>query len=320
MIFRRKKYHFNPATLTFEVIKPDRKKRLREVAFYLIGSLVFTIVSGFLLNHVLGSPKSRILEGRVASLNIEVQSLLDRGNQFSALLHNVHFPKDRNFRTILEMDTLPVILQEAGTGGSAAYNALALNDDASTRLNNVISKLNVQLQIQTGSSEQLYSKARQYAVEMSHMPAIQPISNRDLVMISSNFGVRDDPFLDQKEVHSGLDFVAATGKNVYATGDGTVTLTAFSRTGYGNEIVLDHGFGFGSRYAHLSQILVRDGQKVKRGQLIGKVGASGRATGPHLHYEVLYEKRPVNPAFYFDNSLTTPEYQQILNMASNQQN
>ena len=101
-------------------------------------------------------------------------------------------------------------------------------------------------------------------------------------------------------MHSGLDFVAPAGKNVYATGDGIVTFVQYSRTGYGNEIVIDHRFGFGSRYAHLNQMKVKEGEKVKRGQLIGTVGETGRATGPHLHYEVLYENRPVNPSFYFD--------------------
>jgi len=128
--------------------------------------------------------------------------------------------------------------------------------------------------------------------------------------------VRSDPFLDQKGVHCGLDFVAPIGTNVYATGDGTVTFQQISRTGYGNEIVIDHAFGFGSRYDHLDQILVSLGQKIKRGQLIGKVGRSGRSTGPHLHYEVLYEGKPVNPAFYFDSSLTSDEYLEILKLAS----
>jgi murein DD-endopeptidase MepM/ murein hydrolase activator NlpD len=139
-------------------------------------------------------------------------------------------------------------------------------------------------------------------------------------MISSNFGVRSDPFLDQQEVHNGLDFVAAVGKNVHATGDGTVTFVQNSRTGYGNEIVIDHAFGFRSRYAHLNEILVTEGQKVRRGQIIGKVGQSGRTTGPHLHYEVLYENKPVNPEFYFDNSLTLEEYEQIVKLASNKTN
>jgi murein DD-endopeptidase MepM/ murein hydrolase activator NlpD len=116
-------------------------------------------------------------------------------------------------------------------------------------------------------------------------------------------------------VHNGLDFVTPAGKNVYATGDGIVTFVQYSRKGYGNEIVIDHKFGFGSRYAHLNSIQVKEGDKVERGQIIGTVGETGRSTGPHLHYEVLYEQRPVNPSFYFDINLTREEYAQIIKRA-----
>jgi murein DD-endopeptidase MepM/ murein hydrolase activator NlpD len=282
--------------------------------------MLVTILSGYLLSNVFGSAESKILERRVSSLNLEMRLLIKKGSLFSSRLRNNHFPKDNNYRMILQIDTLPYSLRDAGTGGSAMDAALSLNNNVSYQLDNLITKLHTQLQIQTGSYETVFEKAREHALQLTHMPAIQPINQNDLVMISSNFGIRSDPFLDQQEVHSGLDFVAAVGKNVYATGDGTVTFVQISRTGYGNEIVIDHAFGFGSRYAHLDQVLVTEGQKIKRGQVIGKVGQSGRATGPHLHYEVLYENKPVNPAFYYDNSLTVEEYQQILKLASNKSN
>jgi murein DD-endopeptidase MepM/ murein hydrolase activator NlpD len=317
LIFRKKKYHYNPVSLVFEEIKPDRRKKFMEFAFYVFVSVLVTIVSGYLLSNVFGSAESKILEKKVMSLNMEMHQLFEKGRLFSSRLHKDHFPKDNNYRMILQIDTLPYSLRDAGTGGSAMDAALSLNNDVSYQLDNLITKLHIQLQIQTGSYETLFEKAREHAIELTHMPAIQPIDQNDLIMISSNFGIRSDPFLDQQEVHSGLDFVASVGKNVYATGDGIVTFVQFSRTGYGNEIVIDHAFGFGSRYAHLDKVLVTEGQKIKRGQVIGKVGQSGRATGPHLHYEVLYENKPVNPAFYFDNSLTIEEYQQILKLASN---
>jgi murein DD-endopeptidase MepM/ murein hydrolase activator NlpD len=320
LIFRKKKYHFDPATLIFEEIKPDRKKKFLEFTFYVCMSMLVTILSGYLLSTVFGSAESKILERRVSSLNLEMRLLIEKGSLFSSRLRKNHFPKDNNYRMILQIDTLPYSLRDAGTGGSAMDAALSLNNNTSYQLDNLITKLHTQLQIQTGSYETVFEKAREHALQLTHMPAIQPINQNDLVMISSNFGIRSDPFLDQQEVHSGLDFVAAVGKNVYATGDGTVTFVQISRTGYGNEIVIDHAFGFGSRYAHLDQVLVTEGQKIKRGQIIGKVGQSGRATGPHLHYEVLYENKPVNPAFYYDNSLTVEEYQQILKMASNKSN
>lgn len=317
MIFRKKKYHFDPVTLTFEEIRSDKKTRAGEFIIYIIVSMIVTLLVGFILNQVFGSAESKMLKNELFSLNQKMQHLLDKGHHFSSILHKDHFPRDNSYRAILQIDTLSENVRQAGIGGSVRHNPFSFRNDMSDTLGSLIAMLNSQLQIQTGSYETVYEKALEHQRALSHMPAIQPISQKDLIMISSNFGLRSDPFLEHQEVHRGLDFVAITGKDVYVTGDGTVTLVQESRIGYGNEIFIDHGFGFGSRYAHLSQILVKEGQKVKRGQLIGKVGESGRATGPHLHYEVLYKNKPVNPSFYFDNSLTVEEYQRILKLASN---
>jgi murein DD-endopeptidase MepM/ murein hydrolase activator NlpD len=321
LIFRRKKYQFNPVTLTFEEIRNERSKRALNFAIYVTGSLIIILTVGYFLNLVFGSAEVRYLENKRQALNHQMQRLFEKGKHFSAILHKDHFPKDNTYRQILQIDTLSSSIREAGMGGSVVRNSFVpVENDLNDQVQNLISSLNAQLKIQSGSYEEVYKKALEHKSSLSHMPAIQPISQKDLVMISSNFGLRADPFLEQQEVHRGLDFVAAEGKNVYATGDGTVTLVKESRIGYGNEIFIDHGYGFGSRYAHLSRILINEGQKVKRGQLIGKVGKSGRATGPHLHYEVLYENKPVNPSFYFDNSLTLEEYQRILKLASKQNN
>jgi murein DD-endopeptidase MepM/ murein hydrolase activator NlpD len=316
LIFRKKKYHFDPVTLTFVEIKSDRKTRVGEFLLYIVVSMMITLIVGFVLNQVFGSVESKILQNKLFSLDQQIRGLLNKGHQFSSILTNDHFSRDNSYRAILQIDTLSENIREAGTGGYVPQYQNTLRNDISDSLINLITKLNSQLQIQTGSYETVYKKALEHQSSLSHMPAIQPISQKDLIMISSNFGLRTDPFLEQQEVHRGLDFVAEEGKDVYATGDGTVTLVQESRIGYGNEIFIDHGYGFGSRYAHLSQILVKEGQNVKRGQLIGKVGESGRATGPHLHYEVLYENKPVNPSFYFDNSLSVEEYQRILKLAS----
>jgi len=317
LIFRKKKYHFDPVTLTFEEITPDRKTRVGEFIMYIVVCVLVTLLIGYALNRAFGSAESIILKNKLFSLNQQIQQLFDKGHHFSAILHKDHIPKDNTYRAILQIDTLSDNIREAGTGGYVQHQPLSLENDMSDKLGSLINQLNSQLQIQTGSYETVYQKALEHQTSLSHRPAIQPISQKDLIMISSNFGLRSDPFLASQEVHRGLDFVAATGKDVYATGDGTVTLVQESRIGYGNEVFIDHGFGYGSRYAHLSEFLVKEGQKVKRGQLIGKVGESGRATGPHLHYEVLYKNKPVNPSFYFDNSLTVEEYQRILKLASN---
>ncbi len=320
MIFRKKKYHFNPVSLRYEEIITDRKRRLRNFFSYLVVILAVTLISGYLLNHVFGSRETRLLESQVKVLNRQMLVLLNKGRNYSASLRNDIFKKDNHYRTILQIDTLDYSFRLAGSGGSAAADGLSLQSNITNQLDNLIRKLNQQLQIQTGSFEAIYRKAQDYAGYNSHLPAIQPVSQNDLIMISSNFGIRSDPFLFMAQVHCGLDFVTPVGCDVYATGDGIVTFINYSRTGYGNEVVIDHEYGFGSRYAHLHDIKVKAGEVVKRGQVIGSVGQTGRATGPHLHYEVLYQHKPVNPAIYFDSGLTREEYAQIINKASNEIN
>ncbi|MBN1790757.1 MAG: M23 family metallopeptidase [Bacteroidales bacterium] len=316
MIFRKKKYRFNPNTLLFEEIRIDKKRRFRRISLYLLGILFFILISGFLLNHFLGSPEARILEKQVAVLNKQMQVLYSKGKHFSTALRNDVFPKDNHYRTILQMDTVPYTYRLAGSGGSAAADGISLNSNLTYQLNNLINKLDQQLQLQSGSFDILYKKALEHSTQLVNLPAIQPVSQNDLIMISSRFGVRSDPFFFFEQVHNGIDFVTTVGKNVYATGNGTVTFVQYSRTGYGNEIVIDHMFGFGSRYGHLDTILVKHGEMVKRGQVIGTVGQTGRATGPHLHYEVMYENKAVNPSFYYDSSLTREEYAQIIQKAN----
>jgi murein DD-endopeptidase MepM/ murein hydrolase activator NlpD len=320
LIFRKKKYHYNPVTLTFDEIKSGGKQHIKEIFFYTFISLSLTILSGYLLNQLLGSQEARVLENKVISLNQKMQLQFDLGRNLGSSLQNNLFIKDNNYRTILQMDTLPFSYRMAGTGGSAAENKLVRYNDLSYKVDNMIDKLKLQLQIHSGSLEIVYEKALEHSAQQTHIPAIQPVSQKDLLMISSNFGVRFDPFYFVEQIHNGLDFVAPVGRNVYATGDGIVTFIQYSRKGYGNEIVIDHKFGFGSRYAHLDTIKVKEGENVNRGQIIGTVGETGRATGPHLHYEVLFEHKPLNPLFYFDSSLTNEEYAQIINKANKDTN
>jgi murein DD-endopeptidase MepM/ murein hydrolase activator NlpD len=316
LILKKKKYRYNPTTLLFEEIKVDRKCHFRNFIRYFTVVLIVIALSGYCLNHFFGSREARLLEKQVAVLNGEMQDLINKGRQFSSSLRNDFFRKDNHYRIILQIDSMPYTYRLAGSGGSAAGNRISMNKDLTYQLDNLINNLNQQLRMQSGSFEIIYKKALEHSTQMVNLPAIQPVSQNDLIMISSHFGVRSDPFYFFEQVHAGLDFVAPAGKNVYATGSGTVTFVQYSRTGYGNEIVIDHQFGFGSRYGHLDTIMVMQGETIRRGQVIGTVGQTGRATGPHLHYEVLYDHKPVNPSFYFDSALTREEYAQIINKAN----
>jgi murein DD-endopeptidase MepM/ murein hydrolase activator NlpD len=275
--------------------------------------LGLAFVSGYILNEEFGSNESRELERQIESLSREMLQMYDRGADYSNLLHVNIFTDDNYYRLILEMDTIPYPMRNAGRGGSAAYNERAKQANLTYRIGDLITTIDYQLRIQAHSFNALYDKAIEYSAEKSHMPAIQPVSREDLIMIGSEFGIRMDPFISIEKYHYGLDFVTAPGKKVYATGDGVVTFVRYSRTGYGNEIVIDHKFGFATRYGHLGSINLEEGELVKRGQFIGTVGATGRATGPHLHYEVLYRNQPVNPSYYFDTTLTSEEFAQIIN-------
>lgn len=320
MIFSRKKYRYNPVTLTFEEITVSHWHRIKTIFLYFAGFLAFAMLAGFVLSRFFDSHETRALEKQVAFLQNQMKSIWDKGSEVSSSLTKDIFVKDNQYRMILQIDTISYSYRLSGTGGSALDNGLAVKNDLSYQIDNLIENLNRQLKTQSGSFYTLYNKALEHSSQQTHVPAILPVSETDLVMVSSDFGIRNDPFHFFERNHNGLDFVAAPGKKVYATGDGTVTFTKHSRTGYGNEIVIDHKFGFASRYAHLESIMVKDGAIIKRGQVIGTVGETGRATGPHLHYEVLYKHQPVNPAYYFDTSLTNEEYAEIIQRASKENN
>ena len=289
--------------------------------FYLISSfmlLLFIGMSGFILNRCFESPESVLLRKKIVRLSAQLDQIWQKSQKYESELYSTYFPNDNLYRTILNIDTLSLSIRSGGTGGSAREGSYNFSSDIATRLERQINMLDVQLKIQRNSYVTVFNKAIEYRERLNRLPAIRPLTDKDVYYISSYFGSRNDPFSNEgEEFHTGVDFVATIGTNVYAVADGTVTLSKNSRTGYGNEIVINHDFGFSSRYAHLEKILVKEGEKVQRGQLIGKVGSSGRSTGPHLHYEVRYDNKAVNPLLYIANNLTPDEYAEIIALANN---
>ncbi|MFN9393331.1 MAG: M23 family metallopeptidase, partial [Flavobacteriales bacterium] len=183
--------------------------------------------------------------------------------------------------------------------------------------NNTKALLQPMLVAHSKSFEQVFELAKAKDEMLQSIPAIQPVSNKDLKRIASGFGMRIHPIYKIARMHSGLDFTADIGAEVYATGDGVVQSIDDKLSGYGHHVVLRHGFGFETLYAHLSRAVVKPGEKVKRGQVIGYVGNSGTSTGPHLHYEVMKNGQKVNPVFYFYNDITPEQYEDLLQRAAN---
>jgi murein DD-endopeptidase MepM/ murein hydrolase activator NlpD len=207
-----------------------------------------------------------------------------------------------------------------GTGGTNkdVYDNLKGYDVSERLISNTerIKILNKSVYGQSLSFDEVIKLAKEKEKMLASIPAIQPVANEDLKRVASGYGFRIDPHDHSKKMHWGLDFTASTGTNVYATGNGKVIAIEQKKWGYGNCIVVDHGYGYKSRYAHLSAFNVKLGDKISRGQIIGLVGSTGKSTGPHLHYEVEKNGKKVNPTHYFYADLTPEEYEKILEMSS----
>ncbi len=260
------------------------------------------------------SPKAVFLEKQSDLYTKQLNVLNQTLDSLSNILVENYYEDDNSFRAILQLDSVPLSIREAGTGGTVKTFHLQNfgNSSLVVELAQKIDKMDRQLMIQEESYTQIDNKIKNWIKEINSVPSIMPISVNDLIMVSSTFGIRTDPFLQEPMYHKGYDFVAPRGTKVYATGNGIVTLSNYSRKGYGNEVIIDHSFGFSTRYAHLNQLLVEAGDSIKRGQVIGLVGNTGRSTGPHLHYEVRYRNEAVNPFFYYSDDLSGEEYETMV--------
>ena len=216
-------------------------------------------------------------------------------------------------------EPLPEYMWNAGTGGVDKYANYRLYDETEL-IGEVASKLDKfgwKLKMQSESYDQIVKMIENKTEVLASTPAIQPISNNDLTRIASGFGPRIDPIYLTPRMHWGMDFTAEIGTPIFATGKGTVEVAEYNKGGYGNRIIIDHGFNYKTMYAHLSKFHVTTGEEVVRGQVIGEVGNTGKSVGPHLHYEVIYKGSKVNPVNFFYNDLDADEYEKILDIAEN---
>ncbi|MBN2215577.1 MAG: M23 family metallopeptidase [Bacteroidales bacterium] len=293
-------------------ITPGQK--LKKTLVFVFTPVLLLSAILFLMDLFADLPKESILS-RQSELKYQQLVLLDyKLDSLSSILAQEIFLNDNSFRAILQMDSLANSIREAGTGGSELNIQFQnLNNPVLLlKLAKKLNKIDLQLQIQEESHHEISVAADTWKKKINSVPLIFPISKNDLIFISSEFGGRLDPFCKEFTNHTGCDYVAATGTKVYATGNGIVTFLNYSRKGYGNEVIIDHSFGFSTRYAHLHKILVESGDSVNRGQVIGLVGNTGRSTGPHLHYEVRFEGQPLNPFFYYSDEISGDEYEMMV--------
>lgn len=312
------KYKFNHETLSFDKIRLGIKQLLLRLFAYFIGSLFLAGIYGFIFAFIFDSPKEKALKREIEQLSLQYELMNREMENVEKVLGHLQETDDNLYRTIFETEPVPSSYREGGIGGVNRYEELEgfsnsdLIVETATRLDRIRKKIYVQSQ----SFDELITFAREKEEMLRSIPAIQPVSNKDLKRTASGFGFRIHPIYKISKFHSGMDFTAPTGTDVYATGDGVVSTVKSARRELGNHIIIDHGFGYQSVYAHLDKFNVRVGQKVKRGDVIGFVGNTGLSTAPHLHYEVLANGRNVDPALFYFNDLTPEEYDRMIEIAN----
>ncbi len=314
----RTKYKFNHETLSFDKIKLGIKQLLLRLFAYFIGSIFLGLLYGFIFFMVFDSPTEKAQKREIAQLTLQYELMNREMENVEKVLDHLKETDDNLYRTIFESEPIPTSQREGGIGGVNRYEELDGFDNSeliietATRLDKIRKKIVVQSQ----SFDELITLASEKEEMLRSIPAIQPVSNKDLKRTASGFGMRIHPIYKIAKFHAGMDFTAPTGTEVYATGDGVVSLVKSNRRELGNHVIIDHGFGYQTIYAHLNAFNVRVGQKVKRGDVIGFVGSTGLSTAPHLHYEIKLNDRNIDPAMYYFNDLTADEYDRMIEIST----
>lgn len=319
-LFRTRKsyYLYDPNTLSYERVYPTVKDRLFTVLRHLSTGIVLGLLLFFVMLRFFRSPMESQLrkENKLLQTQYEVLSL--RLNNAFDILDDIQQRDENLYRAIFQAESIPESIRKSGFGGSNRYEHLMslTNSELIVSTTQKMDMLTKQLYVQSNSLEDLINMGKSQEERIKCIPSIQPISNRDLRRTASGYGMRIDPIYRTPKFHAGMDFSAKVGTDVYATGNGTITFAGWKQ-GYGNCMMIDHGFGYQTLYGHMSKYNARVGQKVVRGEVIGFVGNTGKSTGPHLHYEVIVRGRHDNPSKYYFMDLTPEEYDRMIQIAEN---
>ena len=275
------------------------------LALFLFYMWIYVAVLG------LDLPKTAILKRQNAAWNTRIDQMSQQLDRYDELLNLLEVRDESIYRSVYGMDIIPHAVRYAGIGSEQRYKAL--EGTALSGISRRLDQLEKRAYLQSKSFDDVATLQQTAGDRAAHIPAIPPINtDRSTYRLSSPFGYRSDPFLGLGKRHTGMDFACPPGNPIYATGDGVVVKVARDRRGYGNHIEVEHGFGYKTRYAHMSRLDVELGQKVSRGDCLGLSGRSGRCTGPHLHYEVMYRRDYVNPAMYMDLDLDPKDYLEMV--------
>jgi len=312
------RYRFNPESLSYDKIRLGFRAVLLRSLAYFVGSLLVAAVYYLVFAVFFDSPKEKALLREIEQLTLQYDLIQREMDNIETVIGQLKLTDDNLYRTIFEAEPIPATLREGGTGGVNRFKELEGYDNAAVVVETArrLDKIRKQVYVQSKSFEELIDLARRKEDMLASIPAILPISNKDLTRTASGFGLRVHPFYKIIKFHAGMDFTAPSGTDIYATGNGEIIAVNSSKRGLGNHIIINHGYGLMSIYAHLDRFNVRKGQKVERGDVIGFVGNTGMSVAPHLHYEIKLNGVNVDPVNYYFNDLSPEEYERMIEIAS----
>lgn len=314
------KYYYDPETLSYRPIQSGKTLKISNFFLFLISSFLFGLFTlfGLLTTDFLNTPKELLLERELNNYEFQFDLLSQRLEQMEDVMTEIENRDNEIYRAYFEASPIPEEQRRAGFGGVNRYKKLEGfgNSDQIIETTKQIDILSRMLVVQSKSLEEIQQLAEKKEDLLAAIPSIQPIKKEDLKRMASGYGWRIDPFTKKRRRHKGMDFSSNRGTPIYATGDGVVKRADNRSSGYGRHIRIDHGFGYISLYAHLNKYNVRRGQKVKRGDIIGFVGNTGRSVAPHLHYEIIKDGVKINPLNFYLDDLSPAEFDAIVNQAS----
>jgi len=305
------KYYYDPDTLSYQKIKVRKREKFRTFMLMVLAAFIFMILGFVVFTPVFESPKEKELKRELEFVKLNEELHSKKIEQLGKVLAEIQERDNNIYRLYFEVNPIPDEQRKAGFGGVNRYKALEgfNNSEMIIDVTKNMDILSKQLYVQSKSLDEIVKLAEDKEKLLAAIPAIQPVENKDLTRMASGYGWRTDPFTKARKKHWGMDFTAPRGTPVYATGDGVIVRADQASAGYGKHIRIDHGFGYVSLYAHLSNYNVRKGQKVKRGDLIGFVGNTGRSQAPHLHYEIFKNGNRINPINFYYGNLSPEEFE-----------
>ena len=311
------KYYYDTKTLSYKPIKLNSGEKIKGYFVFFLSSVLLSFFILLIFYQFFDSPKEKKLKLEIQNLISQYEVIDKNMKQVEIVLDEIQDRDDNIYRVIFEADPIPTSIRKQGFGGVNRYEKLLglSNSELMINTSKKIDQLTKQLYLQSKSFDEVIDLAKNKSNMLASIPAIQPVANKDLKRMASGYGYRIHPIYKTRKMHYGMDFSAKTGTEIYSTGDGVVSKVKRSKRGYGNYVKINHGFGYETLYAHMSKYIVKKGQKVKRGEVIGFVGNSGISTAPHLHYEVRKDNKKINPVNFYYNDLSPEEYEKMLEIS-----